>query len=157
MKISDGHIVKFKQSYYTDTFGHCGDFIRSIKFPDDLEPSVIEQMRGKQSGESFSVFFPEFSKIVYDETLNYKVPRKKLKGVEKIEVGMVFKTGCGNTFFNGSFSTKGIVTKVEQDLITLDCNQPFIGQKNIHALIYIISINKFLEDFEPKTTIMTFT
>ena len=134
MKISDGKIVRFTQTYHTRGHGEWGTFETEIKYPENLDPGMQEALAGLEKDDKTNVHLEILSRFVYDESLEVSVPKSQLKGADQIEIGMMFKAR-----FNDR-SLQGIVEQIDQDRVMINCNLPLMGLKNVYSQIQILDV-----------------
>jgi FKBP-type peptidyl-prolyl cis-trans isomerase SlyD len=100
----------------------------------NLIPGLERELEGKSAGDKLNV------KIVaadaygeYDKSLVQRVPRRTLKGVGNLRVGMQLHTQ----------SPQGVravtVTQIAGDMVTIDANHPLAGQ-NLHFDVEIAEV-----------------
>ncbi len=89
----------------------------------NLVPGLERELEGKSAGEQFSVTVPPAEGYgERNDELVQKVPRRALKGLSKISVGMRLQAQTPE-------GTRALtVTKVAGDMVTLDGNHPLAGQ-----------------------------
>jgi FKBP-type peptidyl-prolyl cis-trans isomerase SlyD len=106
----------------------------------NLVPGLEREMEGKNAGDKLTVKvtpaegYGEFSK-----ELIQKVPRRSLKGISKITVGMRLHAQTGE----GPRAVT--VTAVMGDMVTIDGNHPLAG-KNLNFDIEIIDVRDATEE-----------
>ncbi len=89
-----------------------------------LIPGLERQIEGKAVGEKLSVVVePKEAYGEYDDSLVYEVPRKQFAAEKPIEVGDSFEAQMPT----GPFTVR--VTKVTDDMITVDGNHQYAGKK----------------------------
>lgn len=139
MKVENGKIVQFTQSFITAANGFWGAFQREVEFPHGLDNELIQAMTGKVVGDEFSLEFKAFDHLIYDDSLVFKVPVSKFNGIDSLQPGMVFRSG---KFFNGTHRLQCIVKHIEGNDAVIDCNHPMIGQKNIITNVCITEVRR---------------
>ncbi len=88
----------------------------------NLVPGLEKELTGKKVGDKYDInVTPEEGYGVRDEALVQEVPMAAFEGVEKVDVGMEF-TADGP---NGPVVVE--VTKIENDMVTIDSNHPLAG------------------------------
>jgi len=89
----------------------------------NIIPGLENALTGKAAGDKLSVTVdPEQAYGTRDERLVQDVPRGAFKGVDQLAPGMQFQA-------QGPEGTRlVIVTKVAEDLVTVDANHPLAGQ-----------------------------
>ena len=99
----------------------------------NIIPGLERELMGKQVGDSMEVTVePADGYGEYDEELVQALPREMFTGIDNIEVGMEFQTQVEDG--QGHFV---VVTKVEDDQITVDGNHEFAGK----TLIFKVKID----------------
>ncbi len=89
----------------------------------NLIPGLERELDGKVAGERFSVkVAPEDGYGEYDKELVQRIPRRALKGVGNIHVGLQLQAQSEQ----GSRAV--VVTQVVGDMVTIDANHPLAGQ-----------------------------
>ncbi len=137
MKVENGKIVQFTQSFVTAANGFWGAFLREVEFPYGLNTDLIHAMAGKTVGDEFSLEFKAFDHLIYDDSLVFKVPVSKFNGIESLQPGMVFRSG---KLFNSTHQLQGVIKSINGSVAVIDCNHPMIGQKNIITNVCIIEV-----------------
>ncbi len=90
----------------------------------NLIPGLERELAGKRPGDKFAVTVtPADGYGEYDAQLVQRVPRRALKGLAKLTVGMRLQTQSGH----GARAVT--VTHIVGDMVTLDGNHPLAGQK----------------------------
>ena len=145
MKIENGKIVKFFQSFMTPTTGYYGQFVRELQYPEGLDDAIAEWMVNQEEKATATIPYTGFDHIVYDESLIFTVPRENFKGVSDLKVGMVFRN---RQALNNSHYFVGVVKNIEEKFVRIDCNHPSIGQKNIESTITILTVRNPSESEE---------
>ncbi len=88
----------------------------------NLVPGLEKALTGKKVGDKYEVnVTAEEGYGVRDDALVQEVPMAAFEGVEKVDVGMEF-TADGP---NGPVVVE--VTKIENDMVTIDSNHPLAG------------------------------
>lgn len=88
-----------------------------------LIPGLERELEGHSAGERLSVkVAPADGYGEYDAALVERVPRRSLKGLASIKVGMKLRASTG------SGSRTVTVTRVAGDLVTVDGNHPLAGR-----------------------------
>ncbi len=88
----------------------------------NLVPGLEKALTGKSVGDKYDVnVTPEEGYGVRDEALVQEVPKAAFEGIDKVDVGMEF-TADGP---NGPVVVE--VTKVVDDMVTIDSNHPLAG------------------------------
>jgi FKBP-type peptidyl-prolyl cis-trans isomerase SlyD len=100
-----------------------GDALVYLQGHGNLIPGLERELEGKQAGAKLKVrVAPEDGYGEQDETLIQDVPRAAFQGVADIEVGMQFQAQSNH----GPRTVT--ITKVADDVITVDGNHPLAGQ-----------------------------
>ena len=88
----------------------------------NLVPGLEKALAGKTIGDKYEVnVSPEEGYGLRDEALVQEVPKAAFEGIEKVEVGMEF------TADGPSGPVVVEVTKVVDDMVTIDSNHPLAG------------------------------
>ncbi len=88
----------------------------------NLVPGLENALTGKAVGDQYDVTVtPEEGYGVRDENMVQNVPMAAFQGIEKVEVGMEFTADSPE----GPVVVE--VTKVENDMVTVDSNHPLAG------------------------------
>ncbi|MFT3904984.1 MAG: peptidylprolyl isomerase [Steroidobacteraceae bacterium] len=96
----------------------------------NLIPGLEAALEGRSAGEQAEVTVaPEQAYGVRDDELIQEVPRSAFQGVKDIEVGMRFHAGPRTV----------TVTKVADDVITVDANHPLADQR-LHFSVQIVDV-----------------
>lgn len=106
----------------------------------NLVPGLERELEGKNSGDKLSVkVSPGEGYGEYSRSLVQKVPRRSLKGIARITVGMRLhaQTEQGPRAVT--------VTHVAGDMVTIDANHPLAG-KNLNFEIEINEVRAATED-----------
>ncbi|HTV52173.1 MAG TPA: peptidylprolyl isomerase [Steroidobacteraceae bacterium] len=102
----------------------------------NLIPGLERQLQGKTAGAKLSVKVPAADGYgEYDQQLVQQVPRKALKGVKNVKVGMRLQAQTQH----GAHAVT--VTHVGDDAITLDGNHPLAG-KNLNFEVEITAVRE---------------
>jgi FKBP-type peptidyl-prolyl cis-trans isomerase SlyD len=102
----------------------------------NLIPGLEQQLQGKSAGDKLSVkVAPADGYGEYDQQLVQRVPRKSLKGVKNVKVGMRLQA---QTQQGAQALT---VTHVADDAVTLDANHPLAG-KNLNFDVEITAVRE---------------
>ncbi len=100
----------------------------------NLVPGLERELAGKLAGEKLEVTVqPADGYGEYDAQLVQRVPRRALKGIATLRVGMRLQTQTGH----GARAVT--VTQIVGDLVTLDANHPLAGQK-LHFEVEVESV-----------------
>jgi len=100
----------------------------------NLVPGLERELEGKDAGAQLIVKVAAADGYgEYSKDLVQKVPRRSLKGISKITVGMRLHAQTGQ-------GTRAVtVTNVTGDMVTLDGNHPLAG-KNLNFDIQIVEV-----------------
>jgi FKBP-type peptidyl-prolyl cis-trans isomerase SlyD len=89
----------------------------------NLIPGLERELQGKSAGDKLSVKVPPAEGYgEYDTQLVQEVPRKALRGVKDVKVGMRLSAQTQQ----GRHAVT--VTRVKQDAVTIDSNHPLAGK-----------------------------
>lgn len=89
----------------------------------NLIPGLERELAGKNTGDKLQVKIPPADGYgEYDKELVQRVPRRALKGVPNVKVGMRLHAQTGHG------AREVTVTQLTGDLVTLDGNHPLAGQ-----------------------------
>ena len=105
-----------------------------------LIPGLERELTGRKVGDRLEVKIPPADGYgEYDRELVQRVPRRALKGIGEVRVGMRFQTRTpqGPRVVN--------VTQVGGDLVTLDGNHPLAG-KALHFEVEIAAVRAATEE-----------
>ena len=124
MPIADNDVVAFHYTLKDDS----GEVIDSSAGREPLAylhghgnivPGLERELAGKSAGERLQVRVPAAQGYgEYDRALVQKVPRRALKGIANLRVGLRLQAGHEAV----------TVTQVAGDMVTLDGNHPLAGQ-----------------------------
>lgn len=90
----------------------------------NLVPGLERELAGRQTGDRLEVTLsPADGYGEYDAQLVQQVPRRALKGVGNLKIGMRLSASSGH----GTRTV--IVTRIAGDMVTLDGNHPLAGKK----------------------------
>ena len=139
MPIADNSLILF---YYTLTnyagqvieSSVCGTPLAFLYGAGNIVPGLESAMRGKKAGDKFNVLVQ--AKEGYgmpNPALIQMVPKAVLQGLDKIEVGVEYRAQMPD----GPMSV--VITKVENDEVTVDGNHPLVGQ-TLHYAIEIVEV-----------------
>jgi FKBP-type peptidyl-prolyl cis-trans isomerase SlyD len=89
----------------------------------NLIPGLERELEGKSAGDKLSVKIAAADAYgEYDKSLVQRIPRRALKGVGNIRVGMQLHT-------QSAHGVRAVtVTQVAGDMVTIDANHPLAGQ-----------------------------
>jgi FKBP-type peptidyl-prolyl cis-trans isomerase SlyD len=128
MQIADNTVVSFHYTLTNDA-GEVLDSSRGrepltyLQGAGNIVPGLEDAMQGRSRGDSFKVdVAPEDGYGIHHEQLVQDVPRGAFQGVDEIEPGMSFQAQTPQ----GVHSVT--VTRVTDELVTVDGNHPLAGQ-----------------------------
>jgi FKBP-type peptidyl-prolyl cis-trans isomerase SlyD len=97
----------------------------------NLVPGLERELSGKRAGDRLQVTVsPADGYGEYDQALVQRVPRRALKGLANLRVGMRLQAQTGH----GARAVT--VTQITGDMVTLDGNHPLAG-KNLHFQVEV--------------------
>ena len=100
----------------------------------NLVPGLERELSGKGAGDKLQVTVsPADGYGEYDQALVQRVPRRALKGLANLRVGMRLEAQTGH----GARAV--IVTRIMGDMVTLDGNHPLAG-KNLHFQVEVAGV-----------------
>jgi FKBP-type peptidyl-prolyl cis-trans isomerase SlyD len=100
-----------------------GDALAYLHGRGNLIPGLERELGGKQAGDKLNVkIAPADGYGEYDKSLIQRVPRRSLRGIKNVHVGMQLQA---NTEQGPRTVT---VTHVVGDMVTIDGNHPLAGQ-----------------------------
>ena len=100
----------------------------------NIVPGLEKEMTGHKVGDKFSVVVsPEEGYGMPNEMLIQVVPRAAFQGVDKLDVGMEFQAQTAQ----GPLGV--VISKIENDEVTVDGNHPLAGQ-TLHFAIEITDV-----------------
>ena len=100
----------------------------------NLIPGLERELTGKRAGDKLQVTVaPADGYGEYDQALVQRVPRRTLKGLASLKVGMRLQAQTGH----GARAVT--VTRIAGDLVTLDGNHPLAG-KNLHFQVEVTGV-----------------
>ena len=100
----------------------------------NLIPGLERELTGKRAGDKLQVTVaPADGYGEYDRQLVQRVPRRALKGLADLRVGMRLQAQTGH----GARAVT--VTRIAGDLVTLDGNHPLAG-KNLHFQVEVAEV-----------------
>jgi FKBP-type peptidyl-prolyl cis-trans isomerase SlyD len=106
----------------------------------NLVPGLERALAGHDVGERLKVTVPAADGYgEYDEALVQKVPRRALKGIANLRVGMRLQAGTDH----GHHAVT--VTHIAGDMVTLDGNHPLAG-RNLNFEIEIAAVRAASEE-----------
>jgi len=102
----------------------------------NIIPGLERELAGKSVGERLTVRVPAAEGYgEYDRALVQKVPRRSLKGIANLKVGMRLQAGHQAV----------TVTHIAGDMVTLDGNHPLAGQ-NLNFDVEIAGVRPATEE-----------
>jgi len=100
----------------------------------NLVPGLERELSGKRAGDKLQITVsPADGYGEYDQALLQRVPRRALKGLAKLRVGMRLQAHTGH----GARAVT--VTQITGDMVTLDGNHPLAG-KNLHFQVEVAEV-----------------
>jgi FKBP-type peptidyl-prolyl cis-trans isomerase SlyD len=100
----------------------------------NLVPGLERELSGKHAGDKLQVTVsPADGYGEYDQALVQRVPRRALKGLANLRVGMRLQAQTGH----GAHAVT--VTQITGDMVTLDGNHPLAG-KNLHFQVEVAEV-----------------
>ena len=106
----------------------------------NLIPGLERELEGKSAGDKLSVkIAPADAYGEYDKALVQRVPRRALKGINNIYVGLQLHA-------QSEHGTRAVtVTQVAGDMVTIDGNHPLAG-KNLNFDVEIAAVRTATEE-----------
>jgi FKBP-type peptidyl-prolyl cis-trans isomerase SlyD len=106
----------------------------------NLIAGLEQELTGKNSGDELTVTVPAAQGYgEYDESLVQSVPRRSLRGIKDVKVGMRLHAQSAE-------GTQALtVTKILGDMVTLDGNHPLAG-KSLHFDVRIEEVRAATEE-----------
>jgi FKBP-type peptidyl-prolyl cis-trans isomerase SlyD len=102
----------------------------------NIIPGLERELAGKSVGERLTVRVPPADGYgEYDRALVQQVPRRALKGIASLKVGMRLQAGHQAV----------TVTRIAGDMVTLDGNHPLAGQ-NLNFDVEITAVRPATEE-----------
>lgn len=106
----------------------------------NLIPGLERELQGKSAGDKLNVTVaPADGYGKYDETLVEQIPRRALKGISNIKVGMRLHAQTAH----GPRTVT--VTRIVGDMVTLDANHPLAG-KSLSFEVEITAVREATEE-----------
>ncbi|HXA53487.1 MAG TPA: peptidylprolyl isomerase [Solirubrobacteraceae bacterium] len=124
MPIADNDVVTFHYTLKGDTdevidSSAGGEPLAYLHGRGNIVPGLERELTGKSVGDRLQVRVPAAQGYgEYDRALVQKVPRRALKGIDNLRVGLRLQTGHQAV----------TVKHIAGDMITLDGNHPLAGQ-----------------------------
>ncbi|HEX4649096.1 MAG TPA: peptidylprolyl isomerase [Steroidobacteraceae bacterium] len=105
----------------------------------NLVPGLERELTGRQTGDRLEVTLsPADGYGEYDAQLVQQVPRRALKGIGNLKLGMRLSASSGQ-------GTRPVtVTRIAGDMVTLDGNHPLAGKK-LHFEIEVAGVRAATE------------
>ena len=104
-----------------------------------LIPGLERELTGRNAGDRLQVkIVPDEGYGEYDPELVQRVPRRALKGIGDVRVGMRLQTQTAD----GPRAVS--VTQITGDMVTLDGNHPLAG-KNLHFEVEVAAVRAATE------------
>ena len=106
----------------------------------NLIPGLERELEGKSAGDKLSVkIAPADAYGEYDKALIQRVPRRALKGIGNLQVGMQLHT-------QSPHGVRAVtVTQIAGDMVTIDGNHPLAG-KNLNFDVEITDVREATEE-----------
>jgi FKBP-type peptidyl-prolyl cis-trans isomerase SlyD len=102
----------------------------------NIVPGLEKEMTGKRVGDKFNVLVkPEEGYGMPNDMMIQVVPKAAFQGVDTLEIGMEFQAQTPQ----GPMSV--VITKLENDEVTVDGNHPLAGQ-TLHFAIEITEVRE---------------
>jgi FKBP-type peptidyl-prolyl cis-trans isomerase SlyD len=105
-----------------------------------LVPGLERALEGKQAGDSIDVKIPPADGYgEYDKSLIQRIPRRPLKGIPNVHVGMQLQAQSEQG------ARPVTVTQVIGDMVTIDGNHPLAG-KNLNFQVQVSDVRAATEE-----------
>jgi FKBP-type peptidyl-prolyl cis-trans isomerase SlyD len=106
----------------------------------NLIPGLERELEGKSAGDKLSVkIAPADAYGEYDKALVQRIPRRSLKGINNIYVGLQLHA-------QSEHGTRAVtVTQVTGDMVTIDGNHPLAG-KNLNFDVEVAAVRVATEE-----------
>ncbi|HET6633355.1 MAG TPA: peptidylprolyl isomerase [Rhodanobacteraceae bacterium] len=145
MQITDGRVASFDYTL-TDESGEVIDTsegrgpLSYLHGGGQIVPGLEQELAGKAAGDHFEVdVAPERGYGPHHAELVQTMPRSAFRGIDTIEPGMHFQA-------SGAQGTSNVVvTKVDDDKVTIDGNHPLAG-KTLHFDVAVTDVREASED-----------
>lgn len=127
MQIAQDAVVSIHYALTDDTGkkldGSDGTPLAYLHGNGNLIPGLERELEGKSAGDKLSVKIAAADAYgEYDKSLVQRVPRRSLKGIANVQVGMQLHT-------QSAHGVRAVtVTQVAGDMVTIDGNHPLAGQ-----------------------------
>jgi FKBP-type peptidyl-prolyl cis-trans isomerase SlyD len=106
----------------------------------NLVPGLERELTGKNVGDQLKVrIAPAEGYGEYDKALVQQLPRRALKGIANLQVGMRLQAGTDHGHHTVT------VTRIAGDMVTLDGNHPLAGQ-NLNFEVEITAVRAATEE-----------
>ncbi|HYL00203.1 MAG TPA: peptidylprolyl isomerase [Steroidobacteraceae bacterium] len=141
MPIADNDVVTFHYTLKDDTAkvidsSAGGEPLAYLHGHGNIVPGLERELAGKSVGDRLQVRVPAAEGYgEYDGALVQKVPRRALKGIADLRVGLRLRAGHQAV----------TVTRIAGDMVTLDGNHPLAGQ-NLHFDVEITAVRAATEE-----------
>jgi FKBP-type peptidyl-prolyl cis-trans isomerase SlyD len=145
MAIGTDSVVSIQYTLKDDTGtvldrSEAGEPLAYLHGHGNLIPGLEQELTGKNSGDELTVTVPAAQGYgEYDERLVQSVPRRSLRGIKEVKVGMRLHAQSAE-------GTQALtVTKILGDMVTLDGNHPLAG-KSLHFDVRIEEVRAATEE-----------
>jgi FKBP-type peptidyl-prolyl cis-trans isomerase SlyD len=145
MQISQDAVVSIHYTL-TDDEGQTidssdgGEPLAYIHGNGNLIPGLERALEGKQAGDSIDVkIAPADGYGEYDKSLIQRIPRRALKGISNVYVGMQLQAQSEHG------ARPVTVTQVVGDMVTIDGNHPLAG-KNLNFKVQVDGVRAATEE-----------
>lgn len=106
----------------------------------NLIPGLERELEGKSAGDKLTVkIAPADAYGEYDKGLVQRIPRRALKGISDVQVGMQL------TAQSPDGNQQVTVTQVAGDMVTIDANHPLAG-KNLNFDVEVTDVRAATEE-----------
>lgn len=106
----------------------------------NLIPGLERELEGKSAGDKLTVkIAPADAYGEYDKGLVQRIPRRALKGISDVQVGMQL------TAQSPDGNQQVTVTQVAGDMVTIDANHPLAG-KNLNFDVEVTEVRAATEE-----------
>lgn len=145
MAIGTDSVVSIQYTLKDDTGtvldrSEAGEPLAYLHGHGNLIPGLEQELTGKNSGDELTVTVPPAQGYgEYDQGLVQSVPRRALRGIKDVKVGMRLHAQSAE-------GTQAVtVTKILGDMVTLDGNHPLAG-KSLHFEVRIEDVRAATEE-----------
>jgi FKBP-type peptidyl-prolyl cis-trans isomerase SlyD len=141
MPIADNDVVTFHYTLKGDSdevidSSAGGEPLAYLHGHGNIVPGLERELAGKGVGDRLQVRVPAAQGYgEYDSALVQKVPRRALKGIANLRVGLRLQAG----------NQAVMVTHIAGDMVTLDGNHPLAG-KNLNFDVEITAVRPATEE-----------